>query len=106
NSRDPLPRNGAAGDLVHELETLAARQWLHLDDAIPELTVTAGLLLMAAAHFGVLAQAFLVGRRWRRRGDLHVEPPLQAIEHAAQMWLALALQQNLMRTLIVHDAQA
>ena len=101
-----MARNGAAGDLVDELEALAARQRLHLDDAIAELAVAAGLLLVTAAHFRVLAQAFLVRRRWRRGGDFDTEAALQPIEHDAQMRLALALQQDFVRRLIVHDVEA
>jgi hypothetical protein len=46
--RDPLAGHGAAGDLVVELETLAARQRLDLDDDVAELAVAARLLLVAA----------------------------------------------------------
>ena len=49
----------AAEDLVDELELRAARQRLHLDPAIAELAVAAGLLLVPALHVGVC-------REWSR----------------------------------------
>ena len=45
---DEVARNGAAEDLVGELEAAAARQRLHADLAVAELAVAAGLLLVAA----------------------------------------------------------
>ncbi len=47
-----LPRNRAAEDVVDELEVAAARQRLHLDLAVAELSVSAGLLLVAAVRLG------------------------------------------------------
>src|SRR5262245_61262339 len=90
---NPLARDGAPGDLVDELKALAARQGLHLDDAIAELAVSAGLLLVTAALFSALADCFLVGRRWTSGGDLNAETRLQPIDHGAQVRVALPLQQ-------------
>ena len=48
--RDVIARHHAAGDLLLELEAGAARQRLDLEHHVAELAVTAGLLLVAAAH--------------------------------------------------------
>ena len=48
-----LARNGAAEDLVGELEAAAARQRLHPDLAVAELAVAAALLLVASVGFGL-----------------------------------------------------
>src|SRR5215218_7225028 len=50
--RHELPRNRTAEDIVDELEVTAARQWIQLDLAVAELTVAAGLFLVAAVRFG------------------------------------------------------
>ena len=92
NRRDPLTGNGPAGDLVDKLKAFATRQWLHLNNAIAELAVPAGLLFVPAANLGVLTQTFFVGRRWRRGRNLNIEAPFQSLQHRAQVRLALALQ--------------
>src|SRR5262245_65037412 len=49
--RNVVLRHHAAGDLVAELEARAALTRLDRDHDVAKLTVTAGLLLVAPAHF-------------------------------------------------------
>ena len=49
---DVVPGDGAAEDVVHELEVAAARQRLHPDLAVAELAAAAGLLLVPAVALG------------------------------------------------------
>ena len=58
-------------DLVDELETAAARQWRDLNDAIAELAVATGLLLMPALHVGSAAHGLAVGNLGRMQ--LHID---------------------------------
>ena len=77
---DPLLGDHPAGDLVVELEAVAARQRLHLDHAIAELAVAARLLLVAAALGDGLADRFLVADRRLARIDRHAVAPLEPLE--------------------------
>ena len=67
DGRDVLPRDGAAEDLVLELEAAAARQGLHGDDAIAELAVAAGLLLVPPLDLRLGGDRFSVGDLGRLR---------------------------------------
>jgi len=49
---NPVLRDGAAKDVVDELDALAALDWLHFDAAYAELTVAAGLFFMLAFDVG------------------------------------------------------
>ena len=72
--RPVVVRDGAAEDLVGELEVLAARQRLDLDLAVGELAAAAGLLLVPAVAVGGLEDGLAVGHLGRmedrrRRGS-------------------------------------
>ena len=56
-----VPGNGAAEDIVDELELGAARERFHLDLAIAELAMAAGLFLVAALHVGSAPNGFPIG---------------------------------------------
>ena len=59
--RDVLPGDGAAHDLVDELEALAALERLDADRRHAELAVAAGLLLVLALGLGLLGDGLAVG---------------------------------------------
>jgi hypothetical protein len=58
--RNVIFRNGAAENIVDELELAAAWQGFHADLAVPVLTVAAGLLLVASLHVGFAANSLAV----------------------------------------------
>src|SRR5260370_24479839 len=57
---NPVLRDGAAKDVVHELDALAALNRLHLDAAYAELAVATALLLVLAFDVGFPADGFAV----------------------------------------------
>ena len=80
-------------------------QRLHLDPAIAELAVTAGLLLVAALDVGPAANGFAVGNLRRFQGDIHAVALLQAADHDFDMLLAAAGQQELAGLRVAVEAQ-
>ena len=68
--RDELVRDRAALHLVDELEALAARQRLDLEEHLAELAGAAGLLLVPAVAFGARRDGLAVGDRGRPRVEL------------------------------------
>src|SRR5438046_2242281 len=88
--RHELSRDGAAEDVVDELELRAARQRLDLDLAVAELAVASGLLLVPAVRFGGGPDRLAV--RDARRLQVHVdaEPALQLRHRDLDVQLALA----------------
>ena len=58
---NPVPRNGAAENIVNKLDAFAAFGRLHLDAADAELAVAAGLFLVLAFGIGVAANGFAIG---------------------------------------------
>src|SRR6185436_20710858 len=58
--RDVVARHHTAGDAILELEAGPTRQRLDLEHHVAELTVTAGLLLMAAALCDRLANRLAI----------------------------------------------
>src|SRR3954463_265218 len=60
DGRNVVLGNGAAEDVINELEVRAARQRLHLDFAIAVLAVSAGLLLVASLHVGAPADGLAI----------------------------------------------
>ena len=83
----------------------AARQRLHLDPAIAELAVAAGLLLVAALDVGVSADGLAVRNLGRLQGDVHAVALLQAADHDFHMLLSGAGEQELARLRIAVEAQ-
>src|SRR5258708_15823309 len=63
--RNVLPGDGASEDLVDELEVTPARERLHGDLAVGELSVTARLLLVTPVGLGQLGDRLAV-RHLRR----------------------------------------
>ena len=69
--RNVIARHYAAGDLVLELESGAARQRLDLEHHVAELAVAAGLLLVAAALLDRLLDRLPVADARPPRRDRH-----------------------------------
>ena len=95
----------AAENLVGEFELGAARQRLHLDPAIAELPVTAGLLLVAALDVGLAANGLAVGDLGSLQRHLHAVALLHAADHNLDVLLAGAGQQELARLRVAVEAQ-
>src|SRR6476646_2020466 len=77
NCGNELTRNRAAEDVVDELELAAARERLELDLAVAELSVAAGLLLMASMRFGRRRDRFAIRNARKLQVHLDSESPLQ-----------------------------
>ena len=90
DGRDELPRNGAAEDVVDELEVAAARQRLHLDLAVAELAVAAGLLLVPAVRLGGRGDRLPVRNPRRLEVHLDAEAALQLRDGDLDVQLPLA----------------
>ena len=86
--RDEVPGDGPAEDLVGELELGAARQRLHLDPAIAELAMAAGLLLVASLDVGGAADGLAVGDLGSFEGHVHAVTLLQPADHDFDVLLA------------------
>ena len=67
---DEPPRDGATEDLVDDLELLSAFERRALDLAITELSMAAGLLLVASMRFGRCLDRLPI----RNPGQLEVDP--------------------------------
>ena len=104
--RDELARDDAAGDLLGELEAGAARPRLDVEHHVAELAVPARLLLVAAAHLRAIADRLLVGNEARLALDRDAVLALQPLGGDAQVHLALAEQQHLVRVGVHLDAAA
>ena len=102
--RHELPRDGAAEDVVLELEVAAARQRLDPDLAVAELAVAAGLLLVAAVRLGGRGDRLAVGNPRRLEVDLDAEAAFQLGDGDLDVQLALAGQQQLVRLRIARVA--
>jgi hypothetical protein len=112
----PLPRclfhrrnevlgDGAAENLVGELEFGAARQRLHLDPAIAELPVAAGLLLVPALHVGLPANGLAIRNFRRFQRDIHAVALLHPADDDFHVLLAGAGEQEFARLRIAVEAQ-
>jgi hypothetical protein len=93
---DELVGDGAAEDLVDELEAAAAGQRLHLDVADAVLAVAAGLLDVAAEGLGGGLERLLVGEQQRDLGHLDAVLALQPLQGDLDVVLAHAPQDGLM----------
>jgi hypothetical protein len=90
-------RDGAAEDLVGEVELLAARQRLDGDLAVGELAAAAGLLLVAAVTVGGLEDGLAVVHLGRMQDDVDVEAVMQLGDRDLDVLLVGARQQVLVR---------
>ena len=97
--------NGAAEDVVHELETGAARQRLHAHPADAELAVSAGLLLVLALGVGLGANRLAIGHLRRLERDVHLESLAQLGDHHFDVLLPGAGQQKLLGLRVLREAQ-
>ena len=69
---NPVLGDGAAKDVVDELDALAAFGRLHLDAADAELAVAAGLFFVLAFGIGAAANGFAIGDFGRLERQVHV----------------------------------
>src|SRR5437016_3924706 len=77
DSGNVVARDGAAENVIHELELTAARQRFHLDLAVAVLAVSAGLLLVAALHIRFAADGLAIWHLGRLEHDFSVIPLLE-----------------------------
>ena len=97
--------NGAAENLVGELELRAARERFHLDPAIAELAVAAGLLLVPPLDVGKSANGLAIGNFGRLQRDIHAIPLLQPADYDFHVLLSRARQQKFARLRVAVEAQ-
>src|SRR6185436_3124796 len=88
--RDELTRNGSAEDVVNELELAAARQRLELHLAVAELSMAAGLLLVAAVSLGRSGDGFPVRNPRQLEVHFDAEAALQLCDGDLDVRLTLA----------------
>ena len=69
---DEPARDRAPEDLVDELKVLSARQRRHLDLAVPELAMSAGLLLVTSVRLGSRLDGLAI--RDSRQLEIHLDP--------------------------------
>jgi len=74
---DEVAGNGAAENVIHELEARTAHQGFQLDPAVAVLAMAAGLFLVFALRIGLGANRLPVGNLGRFERDLDVEAPLE-----------------------------
>ncbi len=86
--------NGAAEDVVGELEVAPARHRLHADLAVAELTVAAGLLLVPPVRLDRHRDRLAIRDARRLEVDLDAEPPLQLRDRDLDVQLALTGEQQ------------
>ena len=103
--RNVVLGNGAAEDIVHELESRAARQRLHAHAADAELAVAAGLLLVLAFGVGFGAYGLAVGHLGRLQRHVHLEALAQLGHHHLDVLLARSRQQKLLGLRVARKAQ-
>ena len=103
--RNEVPRNGAARDRFIEYNAGTSRQWLDVELDVAELTMPAGLLLVACADLGPRSDRLFVADAALLAQNIYAELAHQAFERHAQMHLALAVQQNLMHLGVVLERQ-
>ncbi|GAO26586.1 hypothetical protein ALISP_6406 [Alicycliphilus sp. B1] len=93
-----LAGDGAALDLVDELEAGAARQRFHAQVHLAELAGAAALLLVAVLRGRTLAYGLAVGDARRPGLDLELVARLQALQQHAQVQLAQAIDHGFVGT--------
>src|ERR1700678_1780923 len=105
NGGNEISRNGAAENLIGELELGAAREGLQANPAIAKLAVAAGLFFVTALHFRPATNGFAIGNF--RRVQFHVDTValLQAAYDHFDMLLAAAREQEFFSLRIAIEAQ-
>src|ERR1019366_7112106 len=98
-------RDRTAENLVSELEAGAAPERLHLDPAVAELPVTAGLLLVASLNVRLAANRFPVRDLRRLQRDIHAIALFQAADYDFHMLLSAAGQQEFARLRVAVETQ-
>ena len=103
---DELVGDRAALHAVDELEALAARQRLDLEEHLAELAGAAGLLLVAAVALGARRDGLAVRDRRRPRVELELVLARHLLEDGAQVHLAQAAHHGLVGLRVVLDLEA
>src|SRR5258708_7490016 len=93
---NPVLRDGAAKDIVDELDALAALDRLHLDAAYAELAVATGLLFVFAFDVGFTADGFAVRDFGRFRGEIDVIALVELGDDDFDVLLAAAGQEGVL----------
>src|SRR3546814_5106772 len=93
--RQELAGDGAALDLVDELEDATARQRLDAQEHLAELAGAAGLLLVPVVALCLRGHGFAVGDARRARGDIDAIALLQPVEVHAQVQVGQAADHGL-----------
>src|SRR6202030_1500496 len=94
---DVVLGDGAAEDVVHELESRPARQRFHTHSANAELAVTSGLLLVLSFGIGLGAYGLAIRNFRGLQRDVDLEALAQLGHYDLDMLLARASQQELLR---------
>ena len=102
---DEILGNGAAENIVDELEAGAARERLQLDFAFAILPVAAGLLLVFALRVSLGADGFAVGDFGRFERHFHVEALLELGDRDLDVLLAGPGDEKLFRLPVAREAQ-
>ncbi len=94
--RDEVARDGAAEDVVDELEAAAARERLDAEPGVAVLAAPARLLLVLALHLGAALDRLLVGDARGQHVHVDVVLALHALHHHLDVELAHAGDQELL----------
>src|SRR5690606_30849713 len=100
HARDELPRDGAALDVVHELEARLALVRRELDLDVGELAAPAGLLLVRVLVLDGRADGLAVGDLRLAHVGLDLELALEAVHDDLEVELAHAGDDRLARLLV------
>ncbi|EEF93536.1 hypothetical protein CATMIT_01832, partial [Catenibacterium mitsuokai DSM 15897] len=104
--RQELAGNGAALDLVDELEAAAARQRFDAQEHLAELAGAAGLLLVPVMAFGAAGDGLAVGDARRARLHFHPVLVLEPVQVDAQVQIGQAADHGLVGLGLVLDLEA
>src|SRR6185369_16220657 len=95
HSRNEILGDRTSKNFIGELEIAATRERFHLDPAIAELAMTAGLLLVASLNVGPAANGFAIGDLRRFEGDVHAVAFFQAADDNFHVLLSAAGEKEL-----------
>src|SRR5207245_2382582 len=103
--RNVFPRDGAADDLVLELEALARLVRLHLEVDVAVLAAATGLPHVAALRLGGLTDRLAIGNLGLADVGLHLELAQEAVDDDLQVELAHPVDQGLRGLLVAGHAE-
>ena len=97
HGRDVLARDGAALDRVEKFEATATRQRFHAQEDFAKLPGAAALFLVPVVALGIRRDGFAVGDARRSGVDLELVYIPQPVQQHAQVQLAQAVDDGLVR---------